>query len=611
MRSPATVQQPDGFADSEPDDLPVDEHPAWHPAAGPVADDDHAGAAVLRPAQLRTARHGDALQLYANGTLATSLSNPQTGQILTYNANTAGRFNLYVAPPTGNTVVSSPSIVVTVNAVIAPTTTITRPADNSTATTVGAPVFLEGTATSSVGNQVPTLQFIATASGGGRTTINGTRVGTTSTYRAIWTPTTPDTFSVSTQANIGATASGTSPISRRVVVTNLQGLAPSVTLTVPNTTTTASTVNFTANATDSDGSVVQVEFHRTSIGQAERSAGQHVAATALLAGVPLGAAEVVALARQLRECRRFADEYVNVTAASSIAPSITITPPRRMPHSTARCSSGPMRDTDGTVTSVQYFANATSLGTSTNSGTSYQVNWTPNQSGTFRVWALATDNTAITTVAPTVIVTVRRNNPVLEDAAFILQTYQDIANTTNINPLVFDDLDSQLGAGTLSRADLVVSLMNQTGFAVPVNLLAAYYVLMGQWPTPANYNALITTARNNLFNAVGNILTSNEYFAKYGATPTVALLNSPTSAIPADIFINRLWQGAGLGTPSARGCSSAATTCSRRRWVAATIHRAQPGGDRVHHEHQCQQYRALHARPGRRPLLSVDGRPSR
>ena len=498
------------------------------------------------------------LQLYANGTLATSLNNPQQGQILTYNANTAGRFNLYVVATddSGNTVVSSPSIVVTANAVIAPTTTITRPADNSTATTVGAPVFLEGTATSSVGNQVPTLQFIATATGGARTTINGIRVGTTNTYRAIWTPTTPDTYSVSTQANIGTTASGTSTISRRVVVTNLQGLAPSVTLTVPTTATTASTVNFTATATDSDGSVVEVEFflNRNSIGQAARDPqGNTWRLTASFAGVPLGAAEVVALARDSSgNVAASPTSNVNVTAASSIAPSVTITPSTTNAAFNRQVQlRSNARDTDGTVTSVQYFANATSLGTSTNAGTSYQVNWTPNQSGTFRVWALATDNTGITTVAPTVEVIVRRNNPVLEDAAFILQTYQDIANTTNINPIVFDDLDAQLGAGTLSRTDLVDSLVDEPGFVAPVNLLAAYYVLMGQWPTPANYNALLTTARNNFSNAVGNILTSNEYFAKYGATPTAALLNNPASAIPADTFINRLWQGAGLGTPSA------------------------------------------------------------
>jgi hypothetical protein len=380
-------------------------------------------------------------------------------------------------------------------------------------------------------------------------------VGTTNTYRTIWTPTVTDNYTVTTQANIG-TAQTTSTVSRRVVVNNQSGLPPSATLTVPTSTTTASTVNLTANATDSDGSVVEVEFflNRNSIGQAKRDQQANTwRLTASFAGVPPGTAEVVALARDSSgNVAASPTSNVTVTAASSIAPTITITPStlnaafNRQVQLRANA-----RDTDGSITSVQYFSNNTNLGSSTNSGTNYQVNWTPNVSGTFNVWAIVTDNTNNTTVAPTVEVTVRRNNPVLEDAAFILQTYQDIANTTTINPIVFDDLDAQLGAGTLSRADVVVSLIDEPGFVAPVQLLEAYYVLMGQWPTPANYNALIGTARNNLSAAIGAILSSNEYFAKYGAVPTVALLNNPASTIPADVFIPRLWQGAGLGSPGA------------------------------------------------------------
>src|SRR5205814_4182938 len=132
----------------------------------------------------------------------------------------------------------------------------------STATTVGAPVFLEGTAINTATTQVPTMQFVATAAGGSRQVINGNRVGTTTTYRAIWTPTTPDTYTVSTQASVGV-VQGTSSTSRRVVVTEIIGLAPSVTLTrgsgvsgVPSAATTASSADFCATATDPDGSIV-------------------------------------------------------------------------------------------------------------------------------------------------------------------------------------------------------------------------------------------------------------------------------------------------------------------------------------------------------------------
>src|SRR5207237_3184182 len=147
-----------------------------------------------------------------------------------------------------------------------------------------------------------------------------------------------------------------------------------------------------------------------------------------------------------------------------------------------------------------------------------------------------TDNSGNTTCSPTVEVTVRRNNPVLEDAAFILQTYQDIANTTNINPVVFDDLDEQLGNGSLTRAEFIVSpltangniaLTDSAGFQAPINLLATYYVLMGQWPTPANYTNFLAIARNTLPGAVNGILNANEYFAKYGVVPTTQLLDNP------------------------------------------------------------------------------------
>jgi hypothetical protein len=499
------------------------------------------------------------IQLFANGALVSAAGNPQPGTLLVYNANTAGRFNLYAVAidDTGNTSVASPAIVLNVTAVSAPVTALTRPGDDNTATSVGAPVFLEGTAVNNDSTQVPFVQFIATAANGARTTINGTRIGTTTTYRAIWAPTTPGTFSISTQATVGTTQ-GTSTNSRRVVVSNVTGLAPSVSINVPGSATTASNASFIATATDSDGSVVEVEFflNRNSIGFAKRDDLANTwRLTADFAGLPLGNNEVVALARDSNgNVAASGTSFVNVTAASSIAPSVTIEPStlnaafNRQVQLRANA-----RDTDGTIASVQYFANGTSIGASGNSGTRFQVNWTPTASGTFNVWALATDNTGITRVADTVRITVRRNNPILEDAAFIVQTYLDIANTAsaNINPLVFDDLDARLAAGSLTRAELVDNLTAEPGFTAPINLVATYYVLMGQWPTPANYNALIGTARGSLANAVAAILNSNEYFAKYGVVPTVALLNNPASAIPADTFINRLWQAAGLGTPSA------------------------------------------------------------
>ena len=494
------------------------------------------------------------VQLYANGSLVGNFPNPQQGQLLTYTANTAGRFNLYAVATdeTGNTAVSTPSIVINVTAVTAPTTAITRPEDNSTATTVGSPVFLEGTAVNAVTTQVPTLQFIATAAGGARQVITGTRVGTTTSYRAIWTPTNPDTYTITTQASVG-NVQGTSTTSRRVVVSDVVGLAPTITLSrspgilgYPTSAQTASSADFAATAQDPDGAVVAVEFflNRFSIGQARRDPqGNTWRLQASFAGLQPGATEIVALARDSSgNVVPSATGSINVTAAASIAPSITITPSSTNPAFNRQVQlRANARDTDGTVTNVQYFANALPITSSTNSGSLFLSSWTPTAEGKYLLWALATDSSGITTVSPTVELNVRRNNPVLENAAFILQTYQDIANTTNINPLVFDDLDERLGSGALTRADFVASLLDQPGFLAPIQFLATYQVLMGRWPTPQDYTNFLAIARGSLSNAVGGVLFANDYFAKYGTVPTTALLNNPTSAIPARTFLDRLW----------------------------------------------------------------------
>lgn len=495
------------------------------------------------------------VQIFANGTQVGTAANPQPGQIVTYTPQVAGRFNVYAVATdeTGNTAVSSP-IIVNVTGNTAPTAVLVRPTDNSTVTTVTTPVFLEATATEPDVGQGVTVTFINTANGA--TLATGARVGTTDTYRAIWTPTQANTFNVAARSADTAGTSTTSTVTRRVVVSNVIGIAPTVTITVPTPVTSASTANFSATAADSDGSIVSVEFflNRNSLGQATRDQLTNIwRIPAPFAGVALGNAEVQALARDSAgNVAASPISTVNITAASSIAPSITLTPSStNVAFSRQVQLTSTARDTDGTVTSVQYFANGTNLGTSTNSANNYLVTWTSTQAGSFNVYAIATDNTGNITVATSVVVTVRRNNPVLDDSAFILQTYLDLANTGNVNPLVLENLDAQLAAGTLTRADLANNLITEPGFVAPVNLLAAYYVIMGQWPTPANYTTLLATARTSLPNAMGAILSSNEYFAKFGVVPTVALLNNPNSTIPAPVFLSRLHQGAGLGAPSA------------------------------------------------------------
>jgi hypothetical protein len=505
------------------------------------------------------------LQLFVNGTASgAAIANPAAQTLVTYTPNTAGRYNLYVVATddTGNTAVSSPSIVLNVTAITAPTTTLTLPADDSTVTTIGAPVFLQANAAGSDATQIPTVQFLVTSSGGTRTTINATRIGTTQTYRAVWTPTTADTFTIVSQATING-VSGQSTASRRAVVNNVVGIAPVITISFPASVTSVSTAVFNATATSASSGIIGVEFfvNRNSIGQAAREQQTNLwRINASFASLTPGSYEVVALARDgAGNVAASTTGTITVTAATTAAPviSIAVNPPTvafSQPIAlTANASSA-----TGAISQVQYFVNGTSINTSTNAGTSYAVSLATgtntslptNTAGTYNVYAVATDSAGNTAVSATIAVTVKRNNPILDIDAFILQTYTDITNTT-ANSVQLANYDAQLTAGTITRAQLVAALTtNNTNFTNVVNALAAYYVLMGQWPTTANYTTLFNQ-RGNLSTVCGTIIASPEYVVKYGLTPTVALLDNPASLLPEVTFLTRLYQNAGLGTPSA------------------------------------------------------------
>jgi hypothetical protein len=271
------------------------------------------------------------LQLFVNGSASgAAIANPGPQTLVTYTPTTAGRFNLYVVATddTGNTAVSTPSVVLNATAISAPTTTLVRPVDDSTVTTIGSPVFLEATAAGADITQIPSVVFLATASGGARTTINATRVGTTTTYRAVWTPTTADTFTIVSQATV-STVSGTSTASRRVVVNNISGIAPVVTISFPTPVSSASSANLIATASDADGSVAGVEFflNRNSIGQAVREQQTNTwRLTTSFAGLALGATEVVAIARDSAgNLAPSTTGSINIVAATSAAPTITLT----------------------------------------------------------------------------------------------------------------------------------------------------------------------------------------------------------------------------------------------------------------------------------------------
>ena len=505
------------------------------------------------------------IQLYANGvTSGAAQLNPVNGGVALFNftPTAAGTYRLFVAvtDDTGNTNISGVTTL-TVTATAAPVVTLNRPSDNTTVTTVGAPTYLDATVTLADQTLTPTVQFTVSGSGG-RTvpSITATRVGTTTTYRGIFTNATADTYTIGLTASVaGGTVSTTSTTTRTVQLVNAVGNVPLVSaITTLGSAQTASTVTFQTTATDGDGSVDSVEFflNRNSIGFAERQQLTNVwRITASFAGLTAGTYEVQAIARD-NSGNAAATAVVNlgVTTSTSAPPLVRITAtPLTVAFNQTAVLNATATDADGTVTQVQYYSNGTLLATST-AGPLFAANFPGTTSGSYTVFAIATDNTGNTAVSPNLTLKVLPNNPLIDDTAFILQTSTDLSNATP-NAVQLAAFQAQFAAGTLTRSQFAAAIatnngaFNNTNFNNIANALSAYWLLMGQWPTSANYTTIFN-ARGSLANVCNAIITSPEYLIKYGATPTAALLDNPNGVLPAATFLARLRAAAGLPGPS-------------------------------------------------------------
>ena len=507
------------------------------------------------------------IQLYSNGVPSGAAQlNPINGGVASFffTPTAAGTFRLFasVTDDTGNTSIST-VVTLNVTATAAPVVTLNLPSDNSTVTTVGAPTYLAATVTLADQTLTPTVQFTVRGSGGRNVpSITATRVGTTTTYRGIFTNAVADTYTIGLTASLaGGTISTTSPTTRTVRLDNASGNLPVITFTnFPGTTTTASTVSLTATATDGDGFIESVEFflNRNSLGFGVREQLVNLwRIPTSFAGLTAGSYEVQAVARDnAGNAVATGISILNLTTAASAAPTLSIaaTPASVAFGRTVTLTATP-QDSDGTINSVTYFSNGVAIpgGGLNGAGPTWSFTYTPAPTGTYNVYALATDNTGNTALSPVLNVTVRPNNPLLDDTAFILQTATDIAAAAP-NAVQLAAFEAQLASGALTRAQFAANLatgngaFNNANFNQIANALAAYWLLMGEWPTTANYTNIFNN-RGSLSNVVGAIIGSPEYLVKYGATPTAALLNNPNGVLPARTFLARLHTGAGIAGP--------------------------------------------------------------
>jgi hypothetical protein len=332
------------------------------------------------------------VQFFANGTsIGTAAVYPYS---VSWTAVTPGTYTI-TALATGNTGSQSTSTasVVTVSAGAGPSVVLSSPA-NGSSVGVNTPQTLIATASATSGF-VTKVEFL----------INGANFGisTVFPYTQPWTPTAPGTYSLTARMTDSLGNVANSAVS---VVTVTTSTPPTVSLTNPvngSSYIVGAALNLAANATDPDGSITQVSFFVNGVGIGSDLTSPYTASWA-----PGSVGTYTLTARATDNSGNITTSApVLVTIGANAAPTIAITSPSAgLSFSLGNnvLIAAAAADSDGTVTSVQFFANGLSIGSASSSP--YSLSWKPSGAGTFALTAVATDNAGNSTTSAVVSVAV-------------------------------------------------------------------------------------------------------------------------------------------------------------------------------------------------------------
>ncbi len=169
---------------------------------------------------------------------------------------------------------------------------------------------------------------------------------------------------------------------------------------------------------------------------------------------------------------------LTVNGATGTPPTVALTSPASSASFVAGTAVSVMAsatDADGTVASVQFFANGTSIGTDTSAP--YELSWTPATAGSYALTAKAVDNTGLETTSAPVAITVTApvQAPVITSAATATATVGTAYTfqvTASNSPTSFAATGLPTGL-TLTTATGAISGTPTTAGTYPVSLTAA------------------------------------------------------------------------------------------------------------------------------------------
>lgn len=188
---------------------------------------------------------------------------------------------------------------------------------------------------------------------------------------------------------------------------SLPGASPTVALTAPTngaTFTTPATLNLTADAADTDGTVTKVEFFASATKIGEDTASPY---EFLWTGMLSGPYTLTARATDnVGNMTPSAPVNIIITNPSNVPPTIALTSPSNGSTivTTTVALAANAADSDGIITKVEFFNGATKLGEDL--ATPYTFNWTGLTTGVYTLTAVATDNDGATTTSSPVTLNV-------------------------------------------------------------------------------------------------------------------------------------------------------------------------------------------------------------
>jgi hypothetical protein len=298
----------------------------------------------------------------------------------------SGAAENYVASDPVNGELTHPSLIRGVN--VPPSISITSPIDNANINT-GSNVTIVADVNDPNGT-ITVVEFF----------IDGVSIGTdnSSPYTANYT-------AVAGNHTITATATdpdcvSTSAIPVDIIVSSNQ--PPVITLTAPTSVIEGTTVTFSANASDPDGSIALVEFFVNNVSIGTDNTSPYSIDYTPVAGTG-------------QSIKAEATDNLNATTTSNIItmnvvantpPSVSITSPLQGDAVIAPADieiQATATDIDGTIVQVEFFVNGISIGTDTSAP--YLINWT-SIAGSAVITSVATDSNGANTTSASVTILV-------------------------------------------------------------------------------------------------------------------------------------------------------------------------------------------------------------